>query len=141
MAALHCPPLQNFLPSHHSRNGRQSQPRQPLKITGVKCQQRIPMFNRLCRYPQVVVAGPGRPAGLLDRSGEHDKGGGELLAPSPLHNQLLFLYQNAAPVDFLLAMLHQQFQQLLADQNAGPIRIHGVFNAASAQVHQGIGVG
>ena len=54
---------------------------------------------------------------------------------------LLFLKYSATPVVFLLARLHQQFQQLLADQDAAAVRVHGVFDATPARVYQGVGVG
>ena len=72
-AAQHLPGLQHFLPLRNWGQGHESHSRQTFKIAGVERQERIPMFNRLFCYPQVVVTGPGRPTGLLDRCGEHAK--------------------------------------------------------------------
>ena len=53
--------MKHLLPLRPGRKGHESQSRQALKIAGVECQERIPMFDRLCGYPQVVITWPVRP--------------------------------------------------------------------------------
>ena len=41
-------------------------------------------------------------------------------------------------VHFQLAMAGQKLHQFAPHQNAGPVGVHGAFDAASAQVYQGV---